>query len=90
MGISRLTRDLASYAEHIQVGRSSEDNIDGSRPSEKLVIDGPSLVYHVYNSALVSKASTSAVTINAHPTYQDVNEAVKAYLLTLEKHGIQV
>jgi hypothetical protein len=86
MGIARLTQDLANYAEHLTVGVSDASASYSFSVPQLWVIDGPSLVYHVYNKLLAYKLSQS---VNV-PTYAEINTGVHTFLKSLIDHGIEV
>ncbi|KAG9781163.1 hypothetical protein KCU88_g3549, partial [Aureobasidium melanogenum] len=96
MGIPRLSQDLHPYADHVILGQSQ--SFSTALPSEEsgkdvhsLIIDGPSLVYYIYNKLLGYKAfrscTTTAISI---PSYQEINQAAHHFLDELTSHGVDV
>lgn len=88
MGIPRLSQDLNPYAERVYLGTSplsiSAHKID------QLVIDGPSLVYLIYNKLLAYRASRSPVLDGGLPRYAEINQGFHHFLSDLEKCGVHV
>lgn len=88
MGIPRLSQDLNPYAESVHLGTSTlplnTDRTDG------LVIDGPSLVYHVYNSLLAYRVSRSPVLDGGVPRYSEINQGFQHFLLAFEECGVRI
>ncbi|KIV84600.1 hypothetical protein PV11_00372 [Exophiala sideris] len=89
MGIPRLSQDLLPYAERVSLGTSS-----GQSPQAKqgvvtsVIIDGPSLVYYIYNKLLAYK-SASTPTLTAHlPSYAEINQALTQFLSEIEDRGV--
>ena len=94
MGIPRLTRHLLPFFETVilageQHGRCSPNAIPyvGS-----VVIDGPSLVYHVYFRLLswMPLAPNVAASFDSQPTCQEVSVGVMTYLLQLATVGVEM
>lgn len=86
MGIARLTQDLHPYLESAVLPQRLENG--SAIEFHKLVIDGPSMVYHVHNKVAAYKFSTlpSAGLLNL-PTYTQLSDVVKRFLHDLEDHG---
>lgn len=89
MGITRFTQDLRPYLERCIVGCQAKD--DSEIRIVSLVIDGPSMVYNVYNK-LVAYASTAGnpVDLFALPGYAQLNAAVQSFLCDLELCGAKM
>ncbi|CRG88727.1 hypothetical protein PISL3812_05761 [Talaromyces islandicus] len=87
MGIPNLSRHLASLSEPIVFGGGH----DGSSVSSvrSVVIDGPSLVYHVH-SILASRRSSRLSQIDRQPSCNEVSVAVMNYLVLLKVLGVSV
>ncbi|KAL2432261.1 hypothetical protein ABEF95_005004 [Exophiala dermatitidis] len=96
MGIPRLSQDLHPYADHVILGQTQSSST--APPSEEsgkhvhsLIIDGPSLVYYIYNKLLGYKAfrscTTAAISI---PSYLEINQAAHHFLDDLTNHGVDV
>lgn len=85
MGIPRLSQDLSPYAERVSLGSSCPPT--QTQPAEgvvtSLVVDGPSLVYSVYNKLLAYRPS-------ATPTYEEINEALLHLLSEFTDHGVDI
>ena len=82
MGIPRLTRDLLPYLESVTVGQNKADS---NIHIKNLVLDGPSVVYHVYGRLAYHKSTTSS-TLD-FPSYAELNNGVVAFLSDLEATG---
>ncbi|KEF59132.1 uncharacterized protein A1O9_03976 [Exophiala aquamarina CBS 119918] len=88
MGIPRLSQDLQAYAEGVILGMSMQPLNVGT--IDLLVIDGPSLVYHVYNRLLAYRASRSPVLDGGFPSYSEIDQGFQHFLLDLEKRGVRI
>lgn len=87
MGISRLTKHLLPYAETISLAR--QNGQDEPPRVHAVVIDGPSLVYHVYNHLLAS-TNPSCDLLDVQPTCDEVSRGVVSYLLQLADLGVEM
>ena len=87
MGIPRLTQDLSGYSEVAVLGAVAPPLHDGEVRVSKVVIDGPSLVYHVYDG-LLRTIIPADIASAAVPTYSDVVDGVKSFLDALKSQGI--
>lgn len=87
MGISYLTRHLLPYAETVSLGGQS----DQYEPPQvrAVVIDGPSLVYHVYHRLLAWTESSCDV-LDVQPTCDEVSRGVASFLLQLTELGVEM
>ena len=87
MGIPKLSRDLEPYRRTVIVGSSSSnsalDHINA------LVIDGPGLVYFVYNRLLATKPPTSNP-LDAQLSYAEICKAVRSLLFAIRNHGVEM
>jgi len=88
MGIPRLLQDLLPYAERAVLGNVPAD--DESLKITCLVIDGPSLVYYVYNKLLAHHVSLSPSSSLAPPSYADINAAVVQVLSDFESYDVDM
>ena len=89
MGIPRLTQDLAPYTETAILGRANHESEDAI-VIDSIVVDGPSLVYHVYNALIrhrILEAGTGAARI---PTYHEIGTAAEFLLAELTSHGVNI
>lgn len=78
MGIPRLTSDLQPYLGSVEFSPDAG-------PST-VIIDGPSLVYHVYNQlAAHNVAQDRAHAWSQVPSYEDLNSGVVCFLADLER-----
>jgi hypothetical protein len=81
MGIRNLTKDLQSFSQSAILDGST--NTSTLRTDEvricRIVIDGPSLVYHVYYG-LLHQMSIAELSTGLVPTYEDVVEGVKSFV----------
>ena len=84
MGVRRLFSDLQPLAESVRLGSATSPSSDIANITS-LVVDGPSLIYHVYSKLLNYKLSGCHQML---PTYAEVNESTKCYLETLKDHGV--
>ena len=92
MGIPRLTTYLAPLAKTKAIGCKTSDchfnNHDESYPPRKVIIDGPSLAYHIYHKVLAQKTAPNAV--DAQPLYGEIAEAVILFLDEISKHHLSM
>jgi len=86
MGIPHLTRHLLPFSEPVHLG---DNSISGIKCIKSVVIDGPSLVYHVY-FRLLSWTDTHLNALDAQPTCEEVSIGVMIYLLQLRNLNIQM
>lgn len=87
MGIPHLTRHLLPYAESVLLdGRE----IDSGLPRvQAVVIDGPSLVYHVYRR-LLGWMDPSSDVLDYQPTCDEISRGVTSFLLQLTELGVEM
>jgi hypothetical protein len=88
MGIERLTQDILPYGETVLIGNSSK-RPDTTNITD-LVIDGPSLVYHVYNKLLLLRTFEAGVGAVQYPNYREITDGVLYLLSELESHGAKI
>ncbi|KAJ5116507.1 hypothetical protein N7456_000855 [Penicillium angulare] len=88
MGIQSLTKHVLPYAETVVLdGGPSTTN---SPPRVRsVVIDGPSLVYHVYYK-LLAWSDLTCDKIDPQPTCDQVSRGVASCLLQLKGRGIEI
>ncbi|KIW32197.1 uncharacterized protein PV07_03756 [Cladophialophora immunda] len=92
MGIPRLSQDLSPYADHVVLGSSPQSS---SLPLEAtivrdLIIDGPSLVYWVYNKLVAHQRLSSLTSATLPPTYLEINRMLHRLLDDFQAHGISI
>ena len=87
MGIPKLSRDLAPYSKTVLLGKPSETL--GIEYVERLVIDGPGLVYFVHNRLLATHPSGLNV-LDVQPSYTEICRAVRSLLIALQAQGVQM
>lgn len=85
MGIPRLTQDVLPFIESVILGEATGD-IDILQMN-KVVVDGPSLVYHVCNKILLFNGSISS---KIHPTYSQINACLMQFLADVESCGVEM
>ena len=88
MGIPRLTQDLSHYTELAVLSSRSEGNED-EVPISKIVIDGPSLVYHVYDG-LLRRMTPAEIASATMPTYSEVIAGVGSLIKALCDKGVML
>lgn len=87
MGIPHLTRHLLPYAESVLLSGRATDL--GLPRVQAVVIDGPSLVYHVYRR-LLGWMDPSSDVLDYQPTCDEVSRGVISFLLQLTKMGVNM
>lgn len=94
MGIPRLTKDLIPYLESAVI--AAELNGDSRILIQNVVIDGPSMVYHVFNALMTAAAAAlrSSVSLCSNscciPSYSELNLAISGFLTDLESCGAKM
>ncbi|ETI22249.1 hypothetical protein G647_06322 [Cladophialophora carrionii CBS 160.54] len=89
MGIQRLLQDLLPYAERVVLGASPRSATETTHV-EALIVDGPSLVYFVYNRLLAYHCLNCLTSFALPPTYDEINQGVRQVLDDLQIHGITI
>ncbi|KIW95454.1 uncharacterized protein Z519_04038 [Cladophialophora bantiana CBS 173.52] len=91
MGIPRLSQDLAPYADHVVLGKPPPASLQAEVTIIKdLIIDGPSLVYWVYNKLLAYRLLNSLAGATLPPAYFQINQALHHLLNDLQAHGVHI
>lgn len=81
--------DLLPYAQVASLGEPTTSNDD--KPSKRsVVIDGPSLVYHVYNKLVAYRAFEAGTGTPRLPLYHEIIAATEFFLSELAAHGIKM
>lgn len=88
MGIQSLTKHILPYAETVVLGGSPSETDTPPRVGS-VVIDGPSLVYHVYYK-LLAWSDLTCDTIDPQPTCDQVSRGVASCLLQLQGRGVEM
>ncbi|KAJ5152836.1 uncharacterized protein N7482_009314 [Penicillium canariense] len=89
MGIPYLTKHLLPHAESVLLGGPENHRQDEAPRVRSVVIDGPSLVYHVYYQLLACMGPVHDV-LDIQPTCNEVSRAVVSWLLQLTRQGIEI
>lgn len=90
MGIPYLTKHLLPYADSVLLGGGPDgQNLDQTPCVRAIVIDGPSLVYHVYYRLLAWMGPAHDV-LDMQPTCNEVSRAVVTCLVELSRRGIEM
>lgn len=85
MGVAYLVKQLDAFAEFSPLGCKSKGCKE--HPSDKkIIIDGPSLAYHIYYCGLAHSLSSFSA-IDAIPSYDRLGKAALVFLDELECHG---
>ncbi|PYH92774.1 hypothetical protein BO71DRAFT_382875 [Aspergillus ellipticus CBS 707.79] len=88
MGIPFLTRLLYPYSESVTLGDCP--GIDcGGKSVKSVVIDGPSLVYHI-STRLLSQSDPNLHYPDLQPTCNEVSRGFVTYLLQLKALGVKI
>ncbi|KAJ5924936.1 hypothetical protein N7454_007575 [Penicillium verhagenii] len=88
MGIPSLTKHLSQYTETVVLS-GSPDTPGGPPHVRSVVIDGPSLVYHVYYR-LLACADVAYDALDIQPTCDEVSRGVVSFLLQLKDQGVEI
>ncbi|KAL6244338.1 hypothetical protein RBB50_008580 [Rhinocladiella similis] len=89
MGIARLSQDLLPYAERTALS-ASQSSQQEKKTVTSLIIDGPSLVYYIYNKLLAYKISSSPTLIAQQPSYEEINQSIHHFLLDIDDQGVEL
>ncbi|PWY96808.1 hypothetical protein BO94DRAFT_454102 [Aspergillus sclerotioniger CBS 115572] len=89
MGIPFLTRHLYPFAESVVLGENQETPHSQVKSARAVVIDGPSLVYHV-SMRLLSRSDHSLQYPDSQPTCDQISCGVMIYLLQLTILGVKI
>lgn len=89
MGIPRLTQHLQPFSDTVLLGRRLNSQQEEQNHVESIVIDGPSLVYHVY-WRLLSWSDPKLNFPNSQPTCNEVSCGVMICLLQLSILGVRM
>ncbi|PWY63559.1 hypothetical protein BO70DRAFT_391172 [Aspergillus heteromorphus CBS 117.55] len=87
MGIPFLTRLLYPYSQSVVLGHSPD--LDRAKSIKSVVIDGPSLVYHI-STRLLSQSDTGLNYPDVQPTCDEVSCGFIIFLLQLAAHGVKI
>lgn len=86
MGIPSLTKHIREFGETVSLGNKHNGDIP---QITSVVIDGPSLVFHIYNT-LRSLADTRCNALEAQPTCEEVSIGFLQYIVYLLSVGVQM
>ncbi|KAI9036541.1 uncharacterized protein KD926_001678 [Aspergillus affinis] len=89
MGIPRLTQHLLPFSDTVLLGRGVNTEWEDHENIESIVIDGPSLVYHVF-SRLLAWSDSKVNSPDIQPTCNEVSCGVMICLLQLTIVGVQI
>ncbi|KAI9370000.1 XPG domain containing-domain-containing protein [Aspergillus egyptiacus] len=90
MGIPRLRQHLRPYTQTVLLQASRNRDQGDITCIQSVVIDGPSLVYHVYSRLLSWFSNHSSSVIDALPSCDEVSRGVMLYLLHLKISGVEI
>lgn len=88
MGIAHLKQHLQPYASGVWLG-TRQAAPAGVKQIASVVIDGPSLVYHVYHS-LFSKMEERFNAVDIQPSNDEVSIGTMRFLLLLRDLNVAV
>ncbi|KAJ5522646.1 hypothetical protein N7513_013219 [Penicillium frequentans] len=88
MGIPSLTKHLSQYTDTVVLSGDSV-TLGGPPHIRSVVIDGPSLVYHVYYR-LLAWADIAYDALDIQPTCDEVSRGVVSFLLQLKDRGVEI
>ncbi|KAL2801893.1 XPG domain containing-domain-containing protein [Aspergillus granulosus] len=90
MGIPRLRHHLLPFSQTVVLRKERAADEDGLPCIHSVVIDGPSLVYHIYSRLLSWFSVSNPCTMGALPTCDEVSRGVMTYLLYLRILGVEI
>lgn len=88
MGIPRLAKQLHAFSEFSALGCKT-NGCEEHPCNKKIIIDGPSLAYHIYRCGLAVSPSSIGI-VDAIPSYDGLGQATLAFLDELQCHGATV
>ncbi|OAX83047.1 hypothetical protein ACJ72_02593 [Emergomyces africanus] len=88
MGIRYLTQHLLPYAQTVWL-RNSPNHGQNTQNINCVVVDGPALVYHVYNR-LLSWSAVHLNVVDAQPSVDEVSIGVMQFLLCLKGLDVRI
>ncbi|CAD6566988.1 MAG: hypothetical protein ASARMPREDX12_009207 [Alectoria sarmentosa] len=93
MGIPRLALHLQPYASSTVVGCQTPNcerhKVQDGRQSNRIIIDGPSFAYCIFNRLFVRKP-VSLDPMKMMPSYDEVGKGALAFLEQLESYGLVI
>ena len=90
MGIPGLTAKLQPYATSSTLGCGAPECIhhkNDGHDETRVIIDGPSLAYHIYYRLLACKAP-SLNALDAAPSYEELGRGTLVFLDALREHNV--
>ncbi|KAH0844963.1 hypothetical protein FOPE_09423 [Fonsecaea pedrosoi] len=91
MGIPRLSQDLSPYADRVILGAPPQTSTPADATIIKdLIIDGPSLVYWVYNKLVAHQRLNSITSATLPPTYGEINRTLHHLLHDFQARGVNI
>ncbi|OJD14385.1 hypothetical protein AJ78_05260 [Emergomyces pasteurianus Ep9510] len=88
MGIRYLTQHLLPYAQTVWL-RNSQNHDQNTKNITCVVVDGPALVYHVYDR-LLSWSDVQLNVVDAQPSVNEVSIGVMQFLFCLKGLGVRI
>ena len=80
---------LQPYAEKVILQQKSAANNEKSDVVNNVIIDGPSLAYHVYYVCL-SRKGHARNALEAMPSYKELGFAALSWLEQMEQYGMRM
>ncbi|KAL9109963.1 MAG: hypothetical protein Q9227_005486 [Pyrenula ochraceoflavens] len=87
MGIPKLSRDLSRYGETVILGSPVKD--DPRHSIDRVVIDGPALVYYI-SSRILACRNCNTQPLDAQPSNEEVGTNVIQFLRELQIRGVTI
>lgn len=89
MGVPRFMSDLLPYAKTATLGEPVQTNDD--RPNiRSVIIDGPSVIYYVYNKLVAYRAHEAGTGAPRLPVYSEIIAATEFFLSELTAHEVKM
>ncbi|KAG5301984.1 hypothetical protein I7I48_02172 [Histoplasma ohiense] len=89
MGIRYLTQYILPHGQAVWLQSTAESHGQSAKNVSSVVIDGPALVFHVYNR-LLSWSDERYNIVDAQPSADEVSIAVMQFLLCLVALGVRI
>ncbi|EER44827.1 conserved hypothetical protein [Histoplasma capsulatum H143] len=89
MGIRYLTQYIIPHGQAVWLQSTAESHGESAKNISSVVIDGPALVFHIYNR-LLSWSDERYNIVDAQPSADEVSIAVMQFLLCLVGLGVRI
>ena len=89
MGVPRFMSDLLPYAKTATLGEPVQANDERSN-IRSIIVDGPSVVYYVYNKLVAYRAFGAGTGAPRLPVYSEIIAGTEFFLSELTAHEVKM